>query len=313
MPPADRNNPKLGVSSESKYTLTEFQREFPDDAACLDWLWRERHSSDGSHALCPKCDQERKFHCVKSRPSYSCDHCGHHLHPMAGTIFERSSTSLQLWFYGIFLMSQTRCCVAAKQLERELGVSYKTAFRMFQKIRYYLMDEPPEPFDGEVEVDETYVGPRKPRHRQYATPGRRPGKQKTPVFAIRKRSGHVYARVVEGTGRELLDEIRLRVLPGSIVYSDEWTTYTRLSQYGYDHRRIKHGRRRSGAFVYVEGAVHTNTVENFFSLVKGSLSGVYKGVSKKHLQSYLNEFCWRMNHRNDEAAMFRLLIERAAT
>jgi transposase len=312
MPPVDRNSPKLGRSSESKYTLTEFQREFPDDAACLDWLWRERFSTDGSHAHCPKCERERKFHRVKTRASYSCDHCGHHLHPMKGTIFERSSTSLQLWFYAIFLMSQTRCAVAAKQLERELGVHYKTAFRMFKKIRYELMNEHPEWLSGSVEADETYIGG---RHR-YKGRGRQgrpsPGDKKVPVFAMRERGGRVYARVVNQVSREVLDEIRLRVLPGSIVYTDEYQAYRKLGAFGFDHRTIKHGRLRYGTPVYVEGDIHTNTIENFFSLLKGSLKGVYRGVSRKHLQSYLDEFCWRMNHRDDELSMFKTLIGRAA-
>jgi predicted RNA-binding Zn-ribbon protein involved in translation (DUF1610 family) len=123
MAATDRNKPKRRDSSDSTYSLMEFNREFPDDAACLDWLWRERMSPDGNHAHCPKCGRERKFHRCRTRASYSCDHCGHHLHPMKGTIFERSSTSLHLWFHAIFLMSATRCAVSAKQLERELGVN----------------------------------------------------------------------------------------------------------------------------------------------------------------------------------------------
>lgn len=218
MSASNRNAPQLSASSESKYSLMEFVREFPDDAACLDWLWRERHSRDGSHAHCAKCDQERKFHRCKTRASYTCDHCGLHVHPMKGTIFERSSTSLHLWFYAIFLMSQTRCCISAKQLERELGVHYKTAFRMFQKIRYFLMDEAPEPLSGPVEADETYVGG-KVRHKGWGRRGRPSPTQgkKVPVFAMRQRGGRVHARVLDGpVGALALNEIRLQVLPGSM-------------------------------------------------------------------------------------------------
>jgi transposase-like protein len=113
----------------------EFTREFPDDRTCLDWLWRQRYSEDGSHAHCPKCERERKFHRVASRPSYSCDSCGLHIHPTAGTIFHRSATSLRLWFYAMYLMTSTRCAVSVKHLERELGVTYKTAWRMANLIR----------------------------------------------------------------------------------------------------------------------------------------------------------------------------------
>src|SRR6185437_4038275 len=139
MSKVNRNEPKRGTASESTYSMMEFMREFPDDATCLDWLWRERHAADGHTARCPKCGQDRRFHRVKSRASYSCDSCGHHLHPTAGTIFHKSSTSLHLWFYAMYLMTSTRCGVSAKQLERELGVTYKTAWRMAYLIRHQLM------------------------------------------------------------------------------------------------------------------------------------------------------------------------------
>src|SRR4051794_4075380 len=158
VPPADRNNPVRSRSSDSDYSLMEFMREYPDDAACLDRLWRDKHAPDGSHAECPKCERVRKFHRTKTRASYTCDSCGLHVHPMKGTIFEKSTTSLQLWFYAMYLMTSTRCGISAKQLERELGVTYKTAHRMMKKIRTDLMtDEGDEPLSGEVEVDETGV------------------------------------------------------------------------------------------------------------------------------------------------------------
>jgi ISXO2-like transposase domain len=97
----DRNNPVRRKSSESDFSLMEFTRLFPDDSACLDQLWRDRFAPDGHHAHCPRCERERKFHRTKTRASYTCDTCGLHIHPQKGTIFERSSTSLQLWFYTI--------------------------------------------------------------------------------------------------------------------------------------------------------------------------------------------------------------------
>src|SRR5687768_11196760 len=109
MPPVDRNKPRRAGSSESRFTVMEFMNQFPDDAACLDYLWRTLYSEDGKHYTCPKCDVVRTFHRVASRPLYSCAKCGYGIHPTAGTIFEKSSTSLHLWFYGIYLMSSTRC------------------------------------------------------------------------------------------------------------------------------------------------------------------------------------------------------------
>lgn len=140
------------------YTVADFLRELPDDDACLDWLWRHLHSPDGQTADCPKCGKPRRFHRVKSRPSYSCDTCGHHLHPTAATIFEKSTTPLRLWFHAIFLLSQTRCGISAKQLQRELGVTYKTAWRMFNRIRWLLHEDDNTPLSGDVEIDETAWG-----------------------------------------------------------------------------------------------------------------------------------------------------------
>src|SRR5207237_7062123 len=129
--------------------------------ACLKWLWINRYSPDGKHADCPKCGERRMFrHYVTSqqRQSWTCTGCGHHVHPTAGTIFEKSSTSLHLWFYAMYLMTSTRCGISAKQLERELGVTYRTAWRMFNKIRNHLMADDGAPLSGEVEVDETLLG-----------------------------------------------------------------------------------------------------------------------------------------------------------
>ena len=148
-------------------------REFPDDAACLERLWRDRYSPDGEHAECPKCEQERDVPASTTRPPVLVLHRLRAPHPPdAGTIFHKSSTSLHLWFYAIYLMASTRCGVSAKQLERELGVTYKTAWRMFNKIRNELMAEDGEPLTGEVEIDETSVDG-KPR-KGYRKPGTKP-------------------------------------------------------------------------------------------------------------------------------------------
>jgi transposase-like protein len=133
----------------------EFMRDFPDDAACLEWLWRTRYAEDGEHAECPKCEQVRVFKryaTTQGRQSWTCTGCGHHLHPTAGTIFHKSSTSLHLWFYAMYLMTSTRCGISAKQLERELGVTYKTAWRMFHLIRTDLMEQDSDKIGGDVEV-----------------------------------------------------------------------------------------------------------------------------------------------------------------
>lgn len=298
----------------------EFMAEFPDDAACLEWLWRNRHSENGTHAECPKCEEWREFKrygTSQQRQSWTCTGCGHHLHPTAGTIFHKSSTSLHLWFYAMYLMTSTRCGISAKQLERELGVTYKTAWRMANLIRTELMSQDVEPLGGgnePVEMDETYVGGRrkgwhaKPSGKQRTgRPGPSEANEKVPVFGMVQRGGKV-AAIATNTVKsaELLPHVQMRVLPGSLIYSDEYRIYDALGTMGYSHHRIRHSQR-----VYVNGDVHTNTIEGFWSLVKRGIDGVFHSVSRKHLQGYLNEYAWRYNQRFEPKDRFQLLLLRA--
>jgi transposase-like protein len=319
VPSVDRNNPTRGIGSESRFSLMEFMRDYPNDAACLDFLWRQRFAPDGHTAHCPKCDQDRRFHRVKARPSYSCDTCGHHLHPTAGTIFRKSSTSLHLWFYAIYLMTSTRCGISAKQLERELGVTYKTAWRMFNLIRNKLMADDTGPLSGDVEIDEASVDgkPRKPQgqHAYLAgDPSRRSEaaklreRSRATVFAAVERGGRIKATVLESRrGPALKRKIIEWVEPESMIFTDEWPAYNGLQRHFIDHSQINHS-----AGMYVDGDTHTNTVEGFFGNLKTGIRGNYKKVSHRWLQGYLNEFTWRYNHRHDDRAMFETLLLRAA-
>jgi transposase-like protein len=287
----------------------EFTKRFPTDDACLEYLWRARYSLDGEHAVCPKEGIERtfrKYQMSNRNTSWTCTGCGLHVHPTAGTIFHKSSTDLRLWFYAMYIMASTRCGVSAKQLERELGVTYKTAWRMFSMIRNQLMTQDETTLSGKVEADETYHGGR--RKGAHGRPGAG-DKKKVPVFGMVERKGKVVALTVENAqATTLLPHMRKRILPASVVYTDEWSGYRLVGRNGYTHRRINHSEG-----VYVSGDVHTNTIEGFWSLVKRGISGTHHAVSAKWLQGYLNEYAWRYNHRNDPRAIFELLLLRAAT
>jgi len=296
-------------------------REFPDDDACLTYLWETRYAPDGIHATCPRCKVERGFRRYETgqqRQSWTCTACGLHLHPTAGTIFHKSSTALHLWFYAIYLITSTRCGISAKQLERELGVGYKTAWRMFNLIRNNLMAETPAHLSGKVEMDETYFS------RSYRL-GEHPGRSgksthERVVFGMVERQGKLVARHVADETLPAIDpHIKEHVLPGSMVFTDDAGVYRGLGKRGYPHRRINHAAR-----IYVDGDVHTQTIEGFWSLVKSGIGGVYHSVSAKWLQSYLDEDAWRYNHREHTkrgagerrkptgGAKFRLLPARAA-
>jgi transposase len=291
----------------------EFMREFPNDDACLEFLWRNRYSADGLHAHCPKCKTEREFKRYEhsqQRQAWTCQACGKHLAPTAGTIFHKSSTSLHLWFYAMYLMASTRCGISAKQLERELGVTYKTAYRIAQKIRHELMAQDSEAFEGPtpIEIDEAYIGGR--RHGRKGSVEGRPGidSHKQPVLGIVQRGGRVIATTIENVSEAAVrPHVIERVMPASTVYTDEWRTYNFLGKAGYKHERINHSEK-----VYVSGDVHTNTIEGFWSLVKRGIGGVYHSVSKKHLQDYLSEYAWRYNRRHEPESHFEALLLRAA-
>src|SRR6202043_504352 len=171
---------KQHIPKHLQSPLEDFFKRFPDDEACLEHLKEKRYP--GGVTFCAKCGQERKHYRVTGRPAYACDHCGKMISPMAGTIFEKSSTSLRTWFYAMYLMGSTRCGISAKQIQRETGVTYKTAWRMFKQIRTLMGDDTPLA-GNKIEMDETYVGGKAKNKRL----GRRGGvgrstDTKTPVF-----------------------------------------------------------------------------------------------------------------------------------
>ena len=139
-----------------KFSLKEFLLKFPNDDICLEEIKNLRYP-DG--VTCPKCQKITKFYKIKGRPGYACEFGGTTVYPLAGTILEKTTTPLQYWFYAMYLMTKTRSGISAKQLQRELGVTYKTAWRMFKQIRMLMADDSSsDPLVGIVEVDETFVG-----------------------------------------------------------------------------------------------------------------------------------------------------------
>jgi hypothetical protein len=208
-------------------TYSRFLELFPDNAACLEYL-KERFFADGTE--CPKCSKESKFHRIKGRSAYSCQFCGHHVYPTAGTIFHKSTVSLQLWFYAVYLMSSTRCGISAKQLEREIGVTYKTAHRMFKQIRTLLADDDDGPLDGNVEVDESAYGGRaranESRQQVLAKKSNRPT-----IIAMVERGGRVRPLVApDRGGRTINHVVREHVLPPSMLFTDEYQAYDAIGK-----------------------------------------------------------------------------------
>src|SRR4051794_15811152 len=173
-------------------TFEEIARRFPSDDACLDFV-KERSFPPGTE--CPSCAKRSRFHRITGRSAFSCQFCGHHVYPTAGTIFHKSSTSLQLWFWAIYLIGSSKCGISAKQLGREIGVTYKTAHRMLKKIRL-LMDEDCGPLSGDVEVDETFA-----RGRLRAGDTRGMTRLQSKKLSDQKNKGRTVMAAVERGGR----------------------------------------------------------------------------------------------------------------
>ena len=288
---------KKNKSPMQKFTLKQFLDMFPNDDVCLDYIRNKKYPK---RIDCPQCEKNALFHRVKGRKSYACDFCGYQISPTANTIFHKSRTPLTTWFYVIYLMAQTRGGISAKQIQRETGVTYKTAWRMCKQIRQCL-DENYSPFTGEVEIDESYFGGRRKGKRGRGAEG------KTAVLGIVERNGKLEVRTIPNAkGKTILPIVSENVAREAMVYTDEYRVYKALPTMGYKHDAVPHAEK-----IYVLGNCHTNTIEGFWSNCKTGISGVYHSVSAKYLQYYLNEYAFRYNNRNQVSPIFYLFLDRA--
>ncbi len=289
-----------------KCTIKQFQAMFPDDASVLAHIFSQRYPNG---LKCEKCIRKNRFTPIAGRRAYSCV-CGHQVYPTAGTIFHKSSTPLTTWYHAIFLMQASRNGVAALELQRQIGVTYKCAWRMMHQIRQLMSEELP-PFKGTVEVDEAYIGGEsKNMHkaqREERIKGRGPV-GKAIVVAALEREGSVAPFVVEHANAETAENLlAVTTDPTAKINTDEYGAYHGLKAKGYDHESVCHG---SGE--YVKGDVHTNGIEGFWSQMKRSIDGTHHHVSKKHLQKYADEFAFRYNRRKSTTPMFFHVVSQLA-
>lgn len=279
-------------------TLRQFFTLFPDDNTCLDHLMRVRY---GEVITCPKCSRVSKFHRLTGELAYSCQWCAHHIHPMVGTPFEKTHTPLQNWYYAMYLFTATRHGVSAKELQRQFGCSYKTAWRMGHEIRKYMGDIDggnTERLDGDVEIDEAYIG-----GVAHGTRGRG-AERKVIVMGLQDRDGDLRAEVVPDVRKWTLQNVvRANVAKGSTIHTDEHHSYQGLEEQGYTHKTVEHG-----ADEYVRGDSHVNTLEAFWLILKRSIKSTHVSVSKKHMPKYLGEFSYRQNRRKRPRAMLLDLL-----
>ena len=281
-----------------KYTFKQFQEQFPTDEACLLAVMNVQYG--GTKIVCPGCGVEVQFHAMSGRRAFACQECGHHIYPCADTIFHKSRTKLTHWFFAMYLMTSTRHGVAAKELERQIGCTYKTAWRMAHELRKLMASaDGSGPLSGHVEIDETLVGGRNTGRGHKNTM-----ENKTTVFGMLQRDGRVVAGPLPNRKAFLLERtIARNVERGTTISTDEWGAYSNLGPMGYTHGKVNHS-----ADQWVDGIHHTNSIEGHWSQLKRSIRGTHVHVSAKHLWKYVSEFSYRRNQRGDHRTMFDRLV-----
>ena len=255
------------------YSISDLRRDFPGEEACLAFLFDARHSR--------KCSCGGRYSPVRGRRKLQCSKCRFQVAPMAGTVFHKSSTPLSLWFHAIFVFSHAKSGVSAKEMQRQLGVTYKCAWRMMRLVREALGSERGL-LSGTVETDSASIG-------------------RLTVMAAVERGGRATAQVAEGTGKQSID----RFLASSVSRDARLMTDGAPAYWnsGYPRReRITH------SYGFSRGDVHVNTAEAFFSHVKRSMRGTFKGVSSQHLQSYLDAFSFHWSNRRSDRERFEALM-----
>lgn len=274
------------------------RQEFPDDANCLQILFDSKY---GNMKACPKCGVVRpSYYRIKKRMAFECKDCGNQIYPLVGTIYQKTTTPLTDWFHALYLFSVSKNGVSAKEIERQVGVSYKTAHRMAKQIRR-LMQEGGKlgNLGTPIEVDEAYIGGRR---KQTANRD-----AKTPIKAALEVGGHVRTAVItRADSRNAIPFLEANVYDGSLLHTDESKIYKHKHvQSYYRHASVNHFNKE-----FVRNGVTTNHVEGFFGQLKRSLDGTFHAVSPYYLSLYVSEFAYRYNHRSEE--IFHLLVAKAA-
>jgi len=271
--------------------IIQVYKRFPTQNDCLNHLERIRWKNKPH---CPYCNspsatpmpKENRYHCNSCNTSYSVT---------VGTIFHKTKLDLQKWFLAISIILNAKKGISARQLARDIEVNKNTAWYMQMRVRNALIDQM-DLFEGIIEADETYIGGKnKSKHNNKKTKGGqgRNSKDKTPVFGILERDGKIRAiKVKDVSSRTLKSFISENIKKGSQIMTDDWKSYKGLNG-KYQHLVVAHCKGE-----YVNGIVHTNTIEGFWSLLKRGILGQYHHVTKQYLNKYIDEFCYRYNNRN---------------
>ena len=269
-------------------TLVQLRKLYSDEAKCRELLVRLRWPEG---MICPRC-KSKTISRLYTQNKYECSDCRYQFSVTAGTVFNDSHLPLEVWFMATLLLCEAKKGMSACQVQRTLGISYKTAWYLCHRIRHAMAQVDKPMLDGKVEVDETYVGGagRGLNRRGRATP-------KRPVIGIRQRNGELRMLHADNVTSKILEEFMRENLGEDVevLFTDEAVMYPGIARrMGLKHEQVQHG-----IGDYVRGDAHTNTVENAFSLFKRGLRGSWHKLSAKHLQAYLEEMCFRFNRRQN--------------
>jgi len=278
-------------------SLKIFLRKYPHNEACLEEI---KNFVFPNGVPCPTCKAITNFYKLDGRMAYSCGICRTQVYPLKNTIFEKSTTELRTWFYVMWVMSKTRSGISARQIQREVGVTYKCAFRMCHQIRKLMADDG-EPMDGINESDETYIGGKGKNKRFVPDYNEKP---KEIVMGILKRGGKIHLRHIPNTGRwTILKQIKENISTDATIYTDQLGAYKQLNQYGYNHSFVNH----KETYVIKGTDIHTNSIEGFWSIFKRGVTGVYTHISPRYLQHYADEYGFRYGNRKLDDMFYEML------
>lgn len=282
------------MAKETKYSVKDLKQDFPSEEACLNFIFEAQHSRACS------CGGEYKL--ITGRRQFQCSKCRYQIAPCGNSIFHKSDTLLTLWFHAIWIFSNAKSGISAKEMERQLGVTYKCAWRILSLIRKALENDRHALLGGIVESDVAYFGGRR-YSGEYNKWQRQALAAKTIAIAAVQRDGEMRVRVIPAnTTAETEKFIDATVEDGSALFTDGGTTYL-SSKKNYGHFAVDHSKK-----IFAKGIVHVNRVEAFWHHVKGSIKGTFKSVSKQHLQSYLDSFAWHYNNRHNDRKRFVALL-----
>lgn len=266
--------------------LIKLIEKFRSEDTCYEYLEKLRWPNG---VVCPKCES-KSISRIHERNQFDCNSCRYQFSVRVGTIFQGSHLPLWKWFIAVYLIIEAKKGMSASQLGRTLGVSYKTAWYLCHRIRATMKDENVKLLKGIVEVDETLIGGK----RKGVGSGSREGK--TMVIGAVQRGGKVRLEIIPTNDKKTLHKFieENTADDAEAIYTDDWKAYRGIADEDTEHKVVNHSKKE-----WINGKVHTNTIESVWSLLKRSIIGSYHKVSAKHLEAYLCELEWRYNNRNN--------------